>query len=70
MNEWGCGPLNKDDYLHEVSRFGGAELHSVSAFIGGCVAQEAIKFITCQYKLINNTLIYDAITSTTSTYIF
>ena len=70
MNEWGCGPLNKDDYLHAVCRFGGAELHSVSAFIGGCVAQEVIKFITRQYKPLNNTLIYDAITSTTSTYIF
>jgi hypothetical protein len=34
LSEWGCGPLAKDDYVHEICRYGGAELHSVSAFIG------------------------------------
>jgi amyloid beta precursor protein binding protein 1 len=35
---------------------------------GGCAAQEAIKFITGQYKPVNNTFIYDAITSNTATF--
>jgi amyloid beta precursor protein binding protein 1 len=62
--------LVKDDYVHEFCRFGGAELHSVSAMIGGLVAQETIKFITHQYKPINNTFIYDAVTCNGSTFIF
>lgn len=70
LSEWGCGPLAKDDYVHEFCRFGGAELHSVSAFLGGLAAQEAIKFITNQYKPIHNTFIYDAVTSTSGTFFF
>lgn len=37
-------------------------------FPGGCIAQETIKFITGQYKPVNNTFIYDAITSSTATF--
>ncbi|XP_047098268.1 NEDD8-activating enzyme E1 regulatory subunit [Schistocerca piceifrons] len=68
LSEWGCGPLAKDDYVHEISRYGGAELHSVSAFMGGCIAHETIKFITGQYKPVNNTFIYDAITCSSATF--
>lgn len=39
LNEWGCGPLAKDDYVHEICRYGGAELHSVSSFIGKHLSQ-------------------------------
>lgn len=60
----------KDDYVHELCRFGGAELHSVSATLGGLVAQEAVKFITHQYKPINNTFIYDAATLNGVTFLF
>ncbi|KAK9499289.1 hypothetical protein O3M35_002346 [Rhynocoris fuscipes] len=70
LSEWGCCSLSKDDYVHEICRYGGAELHSVSAFIGGCVAQEVIKLVTGQYNPINNTFIYDAITSSTETFAF
>ncbi|XP_030386189.1 nedd8-activating enzyme E1 regulatory subunit [Scaptodrosophila lebanonensis] len=52
-----------DDILHEICRFGGAELHAVSAFIGGCAAQEVIKILTKQYKPIDNTFIYNAIST-------
>ncbi|KAG8235623.1 hypothetical protein J437_LFUL014881 [Ladona fulva] len=69
LSEWGCGPLAKDDYVHEICRCGGSEFHSISAFIGGCAAQEAIKFITCQYKPVNNTFIYDSIFCKSATYI-
>lgn len=37
-------------------------------FSGGCVAQEIIKLITKQYIPINNTFIYNAITSETAVY--
>ncbi|GLH15708.1 hypothetical protein R5R35_001352 [Gryllus longicercus] len=68
LNEWSCGPLAKDDYVHEICRYGGGELHSISAFVGGCIAQETIKFITSQYKPIHNTFIYDGITSNTASF--
>lgn len=70
LNEWGCGPLVKDDYVHEFCRFGGAELHSVSAFLGGLTAQEVIKFVTNQYKPVHNTFIYDAVTSSSGIFFF
>ncbi|KMQ89348.1 nedd8-activating enzyme e1 regulatory subunit-like protein [Lasius niger] len=70
LSEWGCGPLAKDDYVHEFCRFGGAELHSVSAFLGGLAAQETIKLITNQYKPVHNTFIYDAVTSNSGTFFF
>ncbi|XP_016841229.1 NEDD8-activating enzyme E1 regulatory subunit [Nasonia vitripennis] len=70
LGEWGCGPLVKDDYVHEVCRFGGAELHSISATLGGLVAQETVKFITHQYKPISNTFIYDAAILEGATFFF
>ncbi|PBC27666.1 NEDD8-activating enzyme E1 regulatory subunit [Apis cerana cerana] len=70
LNEWGCGPLVKDDYVHEFCRFGGAELHSVSAFLGGLAGQEVIKFVTNQYKPVHNTFIYDAVTSSSGIFFF
>lgn len=42
-------------------RYGGCELHSVAAFMGGVAAQEIIKLLTNQFVPINNTLIYNAI---------
>ncbi|XP_076673958.1 nedd8-activating enzyme E1 regulatory subunit APP-BP1 isoform X1 [Andrena cerasifolii] len=68
LNEWGCGPLAKDDYVHEFCRFGGSELHSVSAFLGGLAAQEVIKFVTNQYKPVHNTFIHDAVTLNSGTF--
>ncbi|XP_076766314.1 nedd8-activating enzyme E1 regulatory subunit APP-BP1 [Xylocopa sonorina] len=70
LNEWGCGPLARDDYVHEFCRFGGSELHSVSAFLGGLAAQEVVKFVTHQYKPVHNTFIYDAVTSNSGTFFF
>lgn len=61
--EWGCCTSTlKDERVHEICRYGGAELHSVSSMLGGCVAHEVIKLVTHQYKPLNNTYIYDAIT--------
>ncbi|KAI1409055.1 hypothetical protein F5Y13DRAFT_96924 [Hypoxylon sp. FL1857] len=47
----------------EVARAGGGELHNISAFTGGMVAQEIIKIITKQYIPIENTCIFDGISS-------
>ena len=57
----------KREFVVEFCRSGGAELHSVAAFVGGVVGQEVIKLITHQYVPINNTLLYDAITSSSVT---
>ena len=48
---------------HEVARARGGELHNISALTGGMVAQEAIKIITKQYIPIDNTCIFDGISS-------
>lgn len=68
LNEWGINAQINDDLAHEICRYGGFEVHSVSAFLGGCVAHELIKLITKQYKPINNTFIYNAITSETAVF--
>ncbi|KAH7035676.1 ThiF family protein [Microdochium trichocladiopsis] len=47
----------------EVARAQGGELHNISAFTGGMVAQETIKIITKQYIPIDNTCIFDGISS-------
>ena len=47
-----------DDHVTEFCRYGGGEIHSVSAFLGGVVSQEVIKLITHQFVPLNNTLIY------------
>ncbi|KAJ6644185.1 Nedd8-activating enzyme E1 regulatory subunit [Pseudolycoriella hygida] len=68
LSDWGVTHPFSDELAHEICRYGGTEIHSVSAFMGGCVAHEVIKLITQQYKPINNTVIYSAITSSTATY--
>ncbi|KAF3767481.1 hypothetical protein M406DRAFT_39084 [Cryphonectria parasitica EP155] len=47
----------------EVARAGGGELHNTSALTGGMVAQEIIKIITKQYIPVDNTCIFDGISS-------
>ncbi|KAI1801843.1 hypothetical protein F4811DRAFT_563673 [Daldinia bambusicola] len=47
----------------EVARAAGGELHNISALTGGMVAQEIIKIITKQYIPIENTCIFDGISS-------
>ncbi|RWR99564.1 NEDD8-activating enzyme E1 regulatory subunit-like protein, partial [Dinothrombium tinctorium] len=68
LSDFGLPPLSKDDYIHEMCRYGGCELHSISSFLGGCIAHEIIKLITSQYVPIKNTVIYNAMNSTTTTF--
>ena len=68
LHKWGLSACSiRDDYIIEFCRYGGGEIHAVSAFIGGVAAQEVIKLITHQFVPLNNTLIYNATTSTTVT---
>jgi amyloid beta precursor protein binding protein 1 len=55
----------KDDLVHEVCRYGGAEPHALAAFIGGCAAQEAIKLLTKQYVPVDNLFLFNAMTMNT-----
>ncbi|XP_052817269.1 NEDD8-activating enzyme E1 regulatory subunit-like isoform X2 [Mya arenaria] len=65
--DWGVTCNIKDDFVHEICRYGASELHTVSAFIGGSAAQEAIKVITHQFIPFNNTFIYNAMKQTSVT---
>lgn len=47
----------------EVARAKGGELHNIAALTGGMVAQEMIKIITKQYVPIDNTCIFDGVSS-------
>ncbi|XP_064646486.1 NEDD8-activating enzyme E1 regulatory subunit-like isoform X2 [Lineus longissimus] len=66
LQEWGLGPNIKDDYVHEMCRYGASELHSVASFMGGVAAQECIKVITGQFIPLNNTYIYNAMKQTST----
>ena len=57
----------KDDFVHEVCRYGAAEPHALAAFIGGCAAHEAIKLLTRQYVPIDNLFLFNAMTLNTLT---
>lgn len=58
----------KEKILEELCRYGASELHSISAFIGGCCAQEAIKLITHQYTPVNDVLVYNGIRQSASVF--
>jgi hypothetical protein len=60
----------KNEYLHEFCRFSNSRVPPVVSIIGSMVSQEAIKLITYQFKTIDNTIIYDGIHSTVSTFKF
>lgn len=55
-------------HAQEIVRYGGSELHNISALIGGIASQEAVKIITHQFIPINNTYIYNGIASCGATY--
>ena len=59
-----------DDLVHETVRFGAGELHVVAAVMAGLAAQEAIKLLTCQFVPLSGTLLYNAMSSTTSVFRF
>ena len=52
----------------QVCRYGGAELHSVAAFLGGAAAHECIKLLTGQFLPLDNLVLYNATTSYVSSF--
>jgi len=52
-----------DEHIHEICRYGGAELHSVASFLGGAAAHECIKLLTSQFIPIDNLVVYNAVTA-------
>nr|XP_004543363.1 NEDD8-activating enzyme E1 regulatory subunit [Maylandia zebra] len=67
LQEYSLNVNIKDDYIHEFCRYGAAEPHTVSAFLGGSAAQEAIKIISHQFVPFNNTFLYNAMSQTSAT---
>jgi len=61
-------PQGIDEHIHEVCRYGGAELHSVAAFLGGCAAHECVKLLTGQYLPLDNLVLYNAVTGHVSSF--
>eukprot|EP01105_Mastigella_eilhardi_P013980 TRINITY_DN3183_c1_g1_i1.p1 TRINITY_DN3183_c1_g1~~TRINITY_DN3183_c1_g1_i1.p1 ORF type:complete len:405 (+),score=120.32 TRINITY_DN3183_c1_g1_i1:608-1822(+) len=55
------------DALQELCRYGGAELHTTAAAIGGIAAQEVVKLVTHHFVPLVGTLVYDGIHCTTTT---
>lgn len=69
IKELKLGDVNiGDEHVTEMCRYGGAEFHSVSAYLGGVAAQEVIKLITYQYVPFSNVHIYNATTSSSLTF--
>jgi len=52
----------------EITRYGAAELHPISALVGGVAAQEAVKLITGQYVPLDGLFVYNGISSIGGTY--
>jgi amyloid beta precursor protein binding protein 1 len=66
-------PLNETNMqkiCRELTRYGNAEVHTVSSVVGGVASQEAVKIITGQYVPLNNTYIYNGIVSVGGVYRF
>ncbi|KAF2800091.1 hypothetical protein K505DRAFT_370498 [Melanomma pulvis-pyrius CBS 109.77] len=53
------------EFVQELVRAGGAELHNIAALTGGLVSQEIIKAITEQYIPVDNTCVFDGVRSKT-----
>uniref|UniRef100_A0A8R1DVX3 NEDD8-activating enzyme E1 regulatory subunit n=1 Tax=Caenorhabditis japonica TaxID=281687 RepID=A0A8R1DVX3_CAEJA len=59
-----------DSAIAEMCRFGAAELHVISSYIGGIAAQEVIKLSTNQYVPIDNTFVFDGHTQQSASFKF
>ncbi|ULU00911.1 hypothetical protein L3Y34_001375 [Caenorhabditis briggsae] len=57
-----------DSAIAEMCRFGAAELHVISSYVGGIASQEIIKLATNQYVPIDNTFVFDGHTQESATF--
>lgn len=51
----------REEFLQQITTFGGSEVHAISSIVGAIAAHEAIKLITHQFVPIDSTLIFDGI---------
>ncbi|XP_063294365.1 NEDD8-activating enzyme E1 regulatory subunit [Pelobates fuscus] len=68
LQEYGLSLSVKDEYIQEFCRYGAAEPHTIASFLGGAAAQEAIKIITSQFVIFNNTFIYNGMLQTSASF--
>ncbi|KAI4334092.1 hypothetical protein L6164_018824 [Bauhinia variegata] len=62
LGDLGCnGATLAEDLIHEMCRFGAAELHAIAALVGGIASQEVIKLITRQFVPMSGTFIFNGI---------
>ena len=54
----------------ELTRYGNAEIHTISSVVGGVASEEAVKILTEQYVPLNNTYVYNGIVSVGGVYKF
>jgi amyloid beta precursor protein binding protein 1 len=54
----------------EMTRYGGTEVHTVAAYVGGVAGQEAVKLISHQYTPLNSTYVYNGIDGSAGSYLF
>jgi len=59
-----------DSICRELTRYGNAEIHTVSSVVGGVASQEAVKIVTGQYVPLDNTYVYNGIVSVGGVYRF
>mmetsp|Transcript_769 Transcript_769/g.2042 ORF Transcript_769/g.2042 Transcript_769/m.2042 type:complete len:557 (+) Transcript_769:145-1815(+) len=59
-----------DEMMQEMVRYGGAELHTIAAVIGGVGAQEVTKVLMQQFVPMNGTFLWNGVTSKNGLCIF
>lgn len=65
-----AGRAVSDDLVGEMCRCAAGELHVIAAVVGAMAAQEGIKLLTGQFVPVGGTLIYNAMSCTTSIFTF
>jgi len=66
LDQWNIKDPVDIKYVQEIVRYGASELHTIASFIGGVASQEIIKLITHQYVPLDNTFIFNGISSTST----
>ncbi len=59
-----------DDYIYEICRMSNSKVAPAVSVVASIASQEIIKLITYQFKSVNNTIIYDGVNNTLSTFRF
>ena len=57
-----------EEYVFEFCRMGKGQVPPCISMIGSMASQEAIKMITYQFDTVNNTILYDGINVTLSSF--